>query len=311
MSQDREEKFIKKLSRFCWGIGDDCAFVNNMALSKDLLVEDVHFRRKYFTPEELGWKSITATISDLYSCGATPFYFLVGLALPKWVNESFLEKLYFGISSVLTLSGGKITGGDIVSSPRLMISITGIGLCNHPVRRKAGSLLGKWAIYLSGPLGDASAGFRILENPFLQEKISERSARYLKGRFKKPVPRKFHFEALKKLVNKNYDPIAIDLSDDLARTLNILAIQNKARIVVEEIFVSPHLREFSEITNSEPEEMFLFGGEDYEILLALPEEARPEEIRIFKKIGYMEPARQPEVVFRGKKLKESKAWKHF
>ncbi len=317
-SIDIEEEFIKHIEKFTHGVGDDCAFVSDMAISKDLLIEDVHFRTKYFTPEEIGWKAMTATVSDLYACAATPFYFLVGLGLPEWVDKEYIGKIYTGFSRILRLSGGKIVGGDIVSSEKLLVSITGIGLCTHPLKRKE-KISTKWNIYVSGPTGDASAGLFLLEkesyspdkeNCQNEWKLPRRIYTYLTGRLKKPIPRKFHFSAMKRLIEKGYQIIGMDLSDDLARSLWILSRENKASIKLEEVPLSKPLLEFSKVTGEDPARHALYGGEDFELLIALPEGTETEELKIFKKIGYMEPSREPKVIYNNRVL-ERKGWKHF
>ena len=64
------------------GRGDDCAELlcpPRMALSTDLFLEDIHFRRSYFTPEDMGHKALAVNISDLAAAGALPLGFSLGL----------------------------------------------------------------------------------------------------------------------------------------------------------------------------------------------------------------------------------------
>ena len=77
------------------GRGDDCAVLRGgkpLAVSSDLFLEDVHFRRSYFTPEETGYKALAVNVSDLAACGARPAAFTLCLGLPGWVGplSSFL-----------------------------------------------------------------------------------------------------------------------------------------------------------------------------------------------------------------------------
>ena len=57
------------------GRGDDCAVLKAgtpLCVSSDLFLEDVHFRRSYFTPEEIGHKALAVNVSDIAACGGRP-----------------------------------------------------------------------------------------------------------------------------------------------------------------------------------------------------------------------------------------------
>src|SRR5262245_34368998 len=69
------------------GIGDDCAVLEPQSgalllATTDLLIENVHFRRAYTTPADIGWKSLAVNLSDIAAMGGSPRWALVALACP-------------------------------------------------------------------------------------------------------------------------------------------------------------------------------------------------------------------------------------
>ena len=78
------------------GRGDDCAVLGvsgPLCVSTDLFMEDVHFRRSYFTPEDIGWKALAVNLSDLAADGARPMGFTVGLSLPPDADMALVDGL--------------------------------------------------------------------------------------------------------------------------------------------------------------------------------------------------------------------------
>src|SRR5690606_37694152 len=80
------------------GPGDDCAVVRGegTALSVDMSIEGVHFRRDWLEPEEIGYRAVAAALSDLAAMAATPFGVLVSLALPAGDDARYAARLMEG-----------------------------------------------------------------------------------------------------------------------------------------------------------------------------------------------------------------------
>lgn len=79
------------------GRGDDCAVLKGTrppAVSSDMFLEDVHFRRSYFTPAETGYKALAVNVSDLAACGARPVGFTLCLGLPGWVDTVWPDAFF-------------------------------------------------------------------------------------------------------------------------------------------------------------------------------------------------------------------------
>ena len=75
-------------------LGDDCAYLKELGIvvSQDSLVEDVHFKREWCTPFQLGYKSVTVNISDILASGAKPAYVTIALSLPDDIDENFIKE---------------------------------------------------------------------------------------------------------------------------------------------------------------------------------------------------------------------------
>ena len=113
-------------------IGDDCAYLKELGIvvTQDSLIENIHFRREWYTPQQLGYKAATVNISDIIASGAKPAYITVALSLPKNIENDFVKNFYIGIKSAL--DGVKIVGGDLTGSESdIIISITAIGITKN------------------------------------------------------------------------------------------------------------------------------------------------------------------------------------
>jgi thiamine-monophosphate kinase len=98
-------------------LGDDCALVplggGFLALSTDVSVEDVHFRRAWLTMEEIGWRAAAGALSDLAAVGAAPAGLLVALTVPPDLTQRDVVAIMDGVGSVASLVGTPVLGGDL------------------------------------------------------------------------------------------------------------------------------------------------------------------------------------------------------
>ena len=79
-------------------IGDDCAYLKDFGIvvSQDSLVEDIHFKKEFITPYQLGYKTVMVNISDICASGAKPKYLTISLSLPSNTDNGFVENFYKG-----------------------------------------------------------------------------------------------------------------------------------------------------------------------------------------------------------------------
>lgn len=125
-----DELFPRSHPSLRLGRGDDCAELapcGPLAVSCDLFLEDVHFRRGYFMPEEIGAKALAVNVSDLASAGAVPVGFSLALMCPSALNETYLKRTLAGMAGMARQCGIPLCGGDISAAPALGFNITVFG----------------------------------------------------------------------------------------------------------------------------------------------------------------------------------------
>ncbi len=149
------------------GRGDDCALLNpdrSMAVSTDLFLEDVHFRRSYATAEEIGHKALACNISDLAACGARPFAFTMNLGLPADMDAAWVNDFFGGMGALAARYGMTLVGGDLSRHDRVLVSITVFGeeTGEGGFISRGGSMPGD-VVFVVGRLGLARVGLQAME----------------------------------------------------------------------------------------------------------------------------------------------------
>ena len=147
------------------GIGDDAAVVSSsnskLVATVDMAIEDVHFRRDWSTPFQIGAKLTTANLADIFAMGATPKYLLVAAAITEVNNLEVVTELAKGIKSVADRFEVAVIGGDLSKSEKISLSITALGqLKKNPILR-SGAKVGD-LVYVSALPGLSAAGLAIL-----------------------------------------------------------------------------------------------------------------------------------------------------
>jgi thiamine-monophosphate kinase len=267
------------------GVGDDTAVIaseDGMSLSlltKDLLVEGVHFNMMYTPLKHLGYKSIAVNLSDIYAMNGRPTHVIVGIAISSKYTVEALEEIYEGMLMACNKFKVDLVGGDTTSSQSgLIISVTAFGkVAKDKITYRSGAQAGD-LICVSGDLGAAYSGLLILErekevfrvNPNMQPDISRYS--YVLERQLKPEPRKDIVEILEKL---EITPTAmIDVSDGLAsEIMHICKSSTKGAVVYEEkIPIDMQTSATAHEFKIDPTTFALNGGEDYELLFCIRQE---------------------------------------
>ncbi len=264
------------------GVGDDTAVIqstdnNSLSLiTKDLLVEGVHFNIMYTPLKHLGYKSIAVNLSDIYAMNGTPTHVIVGIAVSAKYTVEALVELYEGMKLACDKYKVDLVGGDTTSSNAgLMISVTALG--NVPKEKltyRSGAKPGD-LICVSGNLGGAYAGLLILErekevfkaNPQMQPDISKYN--FVLERQLKPEPCRDVVELLNKV---DVIPTAmIDISDGLAsEVMHICKSSGLGAVIYEDkIPVDVQTALVAHEFNIDPTTFALNGGEDYELLFCV------------------------------------------
>ncbi len=253
------------------GLGDDCAFIEAggevLAVSMDLAVEGVHFRRDWLTPAEIGYRAAAAALSDLAAVAAEPMALLLALGVPEGEADATLEGLADGVGDAAADAGALIVGGDLTRAGELVVDCCVIGRAPAPVRR-SGARPGD-RLVVTGALGGPRAALAAWE-------AGTEPAPEARARFVRPAPRHAAARFLASLRAR----AMIDLSDGLAGDLgHLLAASGVgASVWVDHLPVLAAAAAAAERAG-EPAWRFAAGsGEEYELLAALPEDVTDEAL---------------------------------
>jgi thiamine-monophosphate kinase len=249
-------------------IGDDCAVLpkdnqTDLVITTDLLVEDVDFRFKWATPEFLGHKSLAVSLSDVAAMGAKPVWAMLSIGIPASVwKTDFLEKFYEGWFALAKKFNVELVGGDVSKMPDKIVidSIVAGEVTKGKAVLRSGSKAGD-LIFVTGELGGASAGLKMLENGERYEKSDYKN---LLLRQLQPNPQ----TVIGQIIGAgNLATAMIDLSDGLSSDLAHLCRGSNvgAKIYADKI---PFDKQLNSITKSFAEKLdyVLNGGEDFELL---------------------------------------------
>jgi len=259
------------------GIGDDAAVLDGEpaeVVTQDFLVDGVHFRRATTSPEDLGHKALAVSLSDVAAMGAGPVAAVVGLGLPTEDEPSpeEIEALYRGMEALAERSGCTVAGGDISEAPALLLAVAVVGRVprgGRPVLRSGASP--DDVLCVTGALGASAAGLMLIDDPRLGAGLAEAEA--LRTTHRRPAPRLAAGRALA----AGGATAMIDVSDGLALDALRLAVASgvAATIELERLPLAPGVAEVAVAAGREPDLLGATGGEDYELLAAVPEGALP------------------------------------
>jgi thiamine-monophosphate kinase len=266
------------------GIGDDAAVVvapERLAVTTDVLLEDHDFR-KDADPRRLGRKAINVNLSDLAAMGAKPLWAVFALGLPRRTKTEWLDALAAGAKEAASEVGVAVVGGDLSASEKVFVAVTAMGQAPEAPLTRGGAEPGD-ALFVSGTLGAAAAGLRLLEKGYRLS--AERAALDPKGR-RVPAPRA---QEVARLIRHQIDPrpqlelgsilaagslasAAIDVSDGLARDLYRLcrASDVGATVDASQLPVDSALADLGPLVNLDPFAAALYGGEDFGLLFTVP-----------------------------------------
>jgi thiamine-monophosphate kinase len=239
------------------GPGDDCAVVagDGIALSCDMSVEGVHFRRDWLSLKEIGCRAVSAALSDLAAIAARPVGILVSLALPEADAGAHAVQVMEGARRAAENAGAVLLGGDVTQSPGpMVIDVTAVGEAPHPVLR-SGVALGD-EVWVTGELGAAALFVE-------QMRAGGEADAAARKRFAGPEPR---VREARWLAERGFATAMIDLSDGLAGdAAHLSAASGVAMLLAPELIpIHPAVRRHA----ASPEDalrLALSGGEDYEL----------------------------------------------
>lgn len=247
------------------GIGDDAALLDvpkgtDLVVCVDTIVAGRHFPDGA-DARSIGHRALAVNLSDMAAMGATPAWATLALTMPS-AEADWLEKFAAGFLELADAHSVALVGGDTTRGP-LTVSVQILGSVPHgsALRRDGGEAGDILAV--SGTLGDAAAGLALLQAPPVAKLSAE--AELLIRRFDYPMPRvRFGLAA------RGIASAAMDLSDGLVGDLPKLAdaCGLAAHVCIEALPLSAALRKSA--SPGQARDWALAGGDDYELLLAVP-----------------------------------------
>jgi thiamine-monophosphate kinase len=276
------------------GVGDDAAAVETGPLTlvtTDCLVEGIHFRREWSPPRLLGRKALSVNLSDIACMSGLSRYATVSLCLPPDVPLEFVDGLYDGLLERAAETGVSLVGGNLSASQVVVVDLTVLGRGDRLLRR-TGAAAGDLVV-VTGTLGAAAAGLRALEKG---ARLDGEGALSDRGPWAADAA-----DGLVPCLRAHLDPApplafgralaeqeavvhaALDLSDGLSGDLLTLCEENdlSAWIEPEWLPVDPAAARLEKESGGDAFSLALHGGEDYQMLLAVP----PERVDTLREVA--------------------------
>ena len=263
------------------GIGDDAAVIDHggdlyLLATVDMLVEDVHFRLADVSAVDLGRRALAVSLSDIAAMGGWPTHALCSLAVSPTTSLRFLEEVYRGIGQEGEPFGIGVVGGNVSRTEGpLVLDVTVLGeVPKGQLVLRSGALPGD-ALAVTGSLGEAAARRLAQEHPGPMRRAGVES---LLGQTWVPSPR---VAAGRALAEEGIVHAMLDVSDGLAADLHHLTAAGGVGAVIEwdHIPVSRLAAAVAGALGQDAGQLALSGGEDYELLVALPADMAPRAAR--------------------------------
>jgi thiamine-monophosphate kinase len=284
------------------GIGDDCAVLESCAfdlVTTDTMVEDVHFRRAWSSPEAIGFKAISVSLSDVAAMGGRPGAFFLNLTLAADESEAFVDGLICGMSEACEAASGEgfvvsVVGGDVTSTTGpavITTTLLGKAASGGPLTRGGASAGDRVVIF--GPTGLAQAGLELLEG---RHDVNEEDFPCLLEAHRRPRALVEQGVVLGEL---GIASALIDLSDGLAQDLGHILERSGVGATIETERLPRHeeLEAFCDEAQADILGFMLGGGEDFQLCSTVPkarvqdltEIGRARDFEVFD-IGEIRPA---------------------
>jgi thiamine-monophosphate kinase len=265
------------------GIGDDAAVVKPERgaleiLTTDALVEGVHFDRRFSTAHDIGWKALAVNLSDVAAMGGTPRLALLSLGLPAGSVPDEVHALIDGFLALAADARVTLAGGNITRSPGPLtvdVTVTGFARARHVLTRRGGRAGDD--LYVTGSVGAAAAGLGWSKAS--KDAGESKALDGIEGidacvrRHCAPEPR----VRIGALLGRNRAATAcMDLSDGLADGVRQIAAASGtgARIDAGALPIPAAARAWFARAGLDPIAGAAAGGDDYELLFAVPRRAR-------------------------------------
>lgn len=277
-------------------LGNDCAYVEpeNLYITQDTLVEDVHFKRNTTSAYMLGKKTVSVNVSDLCAALAAPTWMTISLSLPNDISNQFVEDFYLGVNYACQQYGIEVIGGDITGSDKIMISACAIA------RKIGNTAIGRNlarkddVIAIAGFSGSSAVGLYELSTlteaygPYVEAHLSPAAQLAASINLREVMPLRV---------------CSMDTSDGLADAVFKVAKSSNMRIVIngDKVPVLPDFKEKCQNYGLNPEELIMYGGEDFALFATMHKSTFESlDSKLWTQIGTVEdytPEGYGEIIF--------------
>ncbi|HEY2389392.1 MAG TPA: thiamine-phosphate kinase [Candidatus Binatia bacterium] len=245
------------------GPGDDAAVLaprrDPLLLTTDAMVEGVHFRRPWLSPHALGRRAFEVSASDVAAMGGTVVGALLAVAAPPKLPARDLRAIVAGVRDGARAAGGALVGGNLASADVLSLTVTVLGVSPAKPVTRAGGRAGD-QLFVTGTLGGAALGVRTLS------RRGGRGSAAATRWWREPRAR---LRAGAVLARRRLATAMIDVSDGLLIDAERLCAASgvAGRIDADRLPLPAALRR---VAPAQARALALGGGEDYELLFAVP-----------------------------------------
>ena len=241
--------------------GDDCAIFDGWLVTKDLSVENTHFRLDWASPEQAVEKHIVSNVSDISSMGGRPRIALFGLCVNKSWSEETCNRIAKAVAQGFARRGITLIGGDTVSGEVGMFSTTLLGTTDGEATLLRSAAKPGDRVYVGGTLGKSDAGLWLLMNHPEEASRFQRLVDY-------HLAPKICEDMGAELAKNGVRGACMDISDGLSSESNHLALSSGVSIEIDEkkLPIDQDVLDMSDYFGVSPLKFALNGGEEYELL---------------------------------------------
>ncbi len=258
-----------------FGLRDDAALVDpspgcRLVVTADGVIAGVHFHEND-PPDLIARKALRVNLSDLAGKGARPLAYFMTVAFGPGVDEAWVAGFAAGLAADQATYGIKLMGGDTAATPGpTTVSITAIGEVRDGYYLRRGGAAAGDVVMVSGTIGDGALG--LLAGRGELRGLDEAHRAFLLDRYRLPQPRSALGPALAQAALAT---AALDVSDGLAADLGHMAAQSRLRATIDVAHLP--LSDAAAAALAGDRRLLatiLGGGDDYELLVAVPDAGR-------------------------------------
>lgn len=284
------------------GPGDDAAVLSpdgDVAVSTDTMVENVHFRRAWSSPHDVGRKAVASAVADLEAMGARGVGVVMALTVPPELERDWVTQFGAGVREECTKAGVVLLGGDITRGRDITATATVLGdLQGRAPVTRAGARPGD-VVAFCGRLGWAAAGLTVLNRGF-------RSPRAVVVAHRVPEP-PYGQGAVAQRAGAT---AMIDCSDGLLADLGHVAAASGVSIDVDTSTLDvaePQSVVAAAVGGGDPLTFMLTGGDDHALVATFAAGDVPEGWTVIGRVA----AGEPTVTVDGTAWESDPGWRHF